>query len=83
MFSKATDFSKATELNLIIQFDPTKYPPVPIADEKRGRRRTRRLELQRARFTKKTPFFPILATLRVLESSLLSIRALFDAFKRL
>ena len=41
------------------------------------------LGLQRARFTKKTPFFPILATLSVLESSLLSIRALFDAFKRL
>ena len=26
-----------------MQFDPTKYPPVPIADEKRGRRRTRRM----------------------------------------
>ena len=35
------------------------------------------------RFTKKTPFFPISATVSVLESSLLSIRALFDAFKRL
>ena len=26
-----------------MQFDPTKYPPVPIADEKRGRHRTRRI----------------------------------------
>ena len=26
-----------------MQFDPTKYPPVPIADKKRGRRRVRRM----------------------------------------
>jgi hypothetical protein len=32
-------------------------------------------------FTKKTPFSPISATVSVLESSLLSIRAVFKAFR--
>ena len=32
-------------------------------------------------FYKKTPFFPISATVSVLESSLLSIRAVFKAFR--
>tara|TARA_B100000085_G_scaffold147457_1_gene134197 strand:+ start:7244 stop:7660 length:417 start_codon:yes stop_codon:yes gene_type:complete len=32
-----------------MQFDPTKYPPVPIADEKRGRRRVRRMVAGRTR----------------------------------
>ena len=55
-----------------------------------GERERKRIERQRSdvrarngkkTFTEKQPFSPISATLRLLESSLLSIRAVFDAFR--
>ena len=46
-FIAAANVLKGNRIKLpcdsIMQSDPTKYPPVPIADKKRGRRRTRRM----------------------------------------
>ena len=46
-FIAAANVLKGNRIKLpcdsIMQSDPTKYPPVPIADKKRGRRRVRRM----------------------------------------